>query len=305
MKLSILGLGCAGMSEFYGQASEQEAIKTIHKAIDLGINHFDTADMYGRGKNELLLAKELGSNRKKVMIATKGGIIRNENKLDALEPQTWTFDTSSKYLKTACEKSLKRLNTDYIDLYYLHILDGVTPIEETINTLSDLKREGKIRYIGLSNCFDIEIIKRANEIAPVDALQNEYSLWNRTSEEIISFCNTSGIKFIAYSPLGRGALTSTLHKQFIFEENDLRKVDTSFQEKWQETQSALEQFSLIAKDNQITPAQLALSWVLRNKNVIAIPGTKNVHKLVENYSTLNINVPDGLYEKIEEIIHFG
>jgi len=287
LTISKLGLGCMGMSEFYGTPNEAECIETLEKAIELGITHFDTADMYGYGDNEKLIAKILNRYRADIIIATKFGIVR-----DKLNPVVRRIDNSPEYIRSACEASLQRLKMDYIDLYYVHRVNVNTPIEETIAVLSELVNEGKIRYIGLSEA-SADIIRLAHKVHPITAIQSEYSIWTRTPEkEVIPICEELGIGFVAYSPLGRGFLTGKLKEAASLDEKDFRRSLPRFQEgNFQHNLIIVETLEKIANQKKCTVAQLALAWVLaQSDHITAIPGTKRRQYLEENIGAVTIKL---------------
>lgn len=303
-KVSRIGLGCAGMSEFYGAPNKEQAIQTLQKAIELGVTLFDTADMYGKGENEKLVSYLTKEFRDKIIISSKCGIVRDSSETPGkIELQKWRFDSSPKYIKSACEKSLSLLGTDYIDIYYLHIHDGKTPIEDIVGAFAELVQEGKIKYIGLSHFFDEEVIRKAHKVHPITVIQNEYSIWSRESETIFSLCKDLGIGFVAYSPIGRGLLSGKMQDINSLPSNDLRKILPDFAPKVQKTSKFLDQFINLAKEYNYTPAQLALSWVLSCKtiDVIPIPGTKNPNYLEENIKALEMPIKQDLLEKLSNL----
>jgi len=276
LKASEIGLGCMGMSEFYGETDEEESIKTIHKAFDLGVTFFDTADMYGPYLNEKLVGKAIAPFRKEITLATKFGIVR-----DPENPKKRGANGRPEYVKSSIEGSLKRLNVEVIDLYYLHRKDPDTPIEETVGAMADLIKEGKIRGIGLSE-VNAETLRKAHATHPISALQTEYSLWSRDPEdEIIPACKELGIAFVAYSPLGRGFLTGQIKKFEDLAEDDFRRSSPRFMgENFDKNIELVKKIESIAKDKNCTPAQLALAWVLaQGDNIFPIPGTKRIKYL--------------------------
>ncbi len=301
-KLSAIGLGCMGMSHAYGVSNDEESIKVLHRALDLGINFWDTADFYGAGKNEVLISNVLSKNRDKIFIATKFGFRIKAEIKDFKSMNDAYLDCSPAYIKKAVEASLKRLNIDTIDLYYAHRIDPNVPVEETVGAMAGLVKEGKVRYIGLSEA-SAESIRRACKVHPVAALQSEYSVLTRDIEnEIIPVCRELGIAIVPFSPLARGLVTNTVRMEAL-PENDFRRTLPRFDnEHWENNRKLAYEFDLIAKGKGCTPAQLALAWVLaQGEDVIPIPGTKKIKYLEENAKAADIEITPADLNDIESL----
>ena len=297
LKVSRMGLGCMGMSDFYGSRDEAESLRTLDRALALGISFWDTADMYGPFTNEILVGKALHGRRDQVTLATKFGIVRNES------GERLGIDGSPSYVRRCIDASLKRLRVDEIDLYYLHRVDPRTPIEETVGAMAELVKEGKVRYLGLSE-VSVETLKKAHRVHPITAVQSEYSLWTRDPENgLIATMRELGIGFVAYSPLGRGFLTGAIRSPEDMAPGDFRHFNPRFMgENFPKNLALVKQIEILAAERGVTPSQIALAWVMaQGEDIVPIPGTKHVRYLEENAASTEITLSSRELNRIEEV----
>ena len=306
IKSSVQGLGCMGMSEFYGTHDDTESLATLDRAFHLGVTHYDTSNVYGRGHNEELVGRFAQGKRDSLMIASKFGIKRDP---DGPEGSTYDrdLDNSPAYMRQCCEESLKRLGTDHIDLYYIHRADPSVPIEDTIGAMARLIDEGKIRGIGLSEVSE-EVLRRAHATHPITALQSEYSLWTREPErDVLPACDELGITFIAYSPLGRGFLTGAIGKAEDLADDDFRLTSPRFQgENFDRNKMLVDQVGRLAKSKGCSPGQIAIAWMMnREQTIVPIPGTKRIKYLEENVGASDILLDRDEIDRLEEILPLG
>ena len=300
LEVGAIGLGCMGMSEFYGPGDERESIATIHRALELGVTLLDTADMYGPHTNEELVGRAIAGKRERVVLATKFGVVRGENTARSINGKP-------EYVRRACDASLQRLRVDYIDLYYQHRVDPETPIEDTVGAMAELVRAGKVRHLGLSEASP-DTLRRACKVHPITALQTEYSLWTRDPEDgVLAVCRELGVGFVAYSPLGRGFLTGQIKKFDDLAPDDFRRHSPRFQgDNFWKNLKLVEHLTALAAQKGVAPSQLALAWVLsRGDDIVPIPGTKRQRWLEENVKAEQISFSADELARIDQIAPRG
>jgi aryl-alcohol dehydrogenase-like predicted oxidoreductase len=306
VRSSVLGFGCMGMSEFYGAHDDDQSMRTLERAFDLGITHYDTSNVYGRGHNEHLVARFAKNKRDAITIATKFGVVRDP---DGPEGSTYdrTIDNSPAYMRQCCEESLTRLGIEAIDIYYVHRADPAIPIEETMDALGRLRDEGKIRAIGLSE-VSADVLRRAHAAQPVAALQSEYSLWTREPElDVLPACRDLGITFVAYSPLGRGFLTGAIAEAATLAADDFRLTSPRFQgDNFNRNQELVLAVGALAKERGCTAGQIAIAWLLhRGQDIVPIPGTKRIQYLEENAGAVAVSLDAAALARLDEILPLG
>jgi aryl-alcohol dehydrogenase-like predicted oxidoreductase len=296
--VSAIGLGCMGMSEFYGPGNDQQSLQTLATALDQGIDFLDTADMYGAGHNEELLGRFLKGRRERVVLATKFGIVRERD-----NPAARRIDNSPQYVRAACDASLRRLGIDTIDLYYIHRRDPAVAIEDTVGAMAELVKAGKVRYLGLSEVAP-QTLRRAHAVHPITAVQSEYSLWSREPErEMLATCRELGVTFVAYSPLGRAMLTGTVKAEEAFGPNDFRRTNPRFQgDALRQNLRLVEGLAGFARKHGASSGQIALAWLLcKHADVVPIPGTKRPHYLIENAAAAGIGLSPQEIAALDEL----
>ena len=297
-EVAAIGLGCMGMSEFYGESDDAKSIAVIHRALEMGVTFLDTADMYGAGRNETLVGRSLADRRDRAFLCTKFAVMRGE------DGSFLGLSGKPEYVKTACDASLKRLGVDHIDLYYQHRVDPQVPIEDTVGAMAELVKEGKVRHLGLSEATP-DTIRRASKVHPIAALQTELSLWSRAPEvEILDTCRELGVLFVAYSPLGRGFLTGRIKSREDLAENDYRRSNPRFSEaNFGKNLELVAEVQKLADKRGCTAAQLALAWVLtRGDHVVSIPGTRSLERLAEHAAAADVTLSDEEFATIDEIL---